>query len=721
MFSIFTKMLMLALRLRYKVKVKGLENLTPKNLDKSGGIIFLPNHPSLMDPVLVGGLLQSRFNTRPIMIEYMYYKLGINWLAKQMNSLPIPSFEEAPNSIKMKRGEKIFSELFDALRQGENLLFYPSGRTKRSGVEMIGGASGCKRILEEVPEANIVMVRTTGLWGSLLSRALTGSLPPLGIVIMQGVKIILKNLIFFTPRREVTIEFEAYNDKLPVGSDRVEFNRALEEWYNKPFLEDGDIHGEPLTLVPYSCWSKKLPEVTTKNIALKEDFDLTKVPLGIKNDVIDELAKLSGRNPSDITVDMNLARDLGLDSLDSANIVVFIETHYRITNFSPESITTVGSLMALASGLYKIASKRAVESISIENWFEDAPNRPHPKAAYGETLPELLLNNCSRMGKYIACGDSGSGVLNYNQFKLRAILVAEYIRTLPGKYVGIMLPSSVGADILFAAASLAGKIPVMVNWTVGPRHLETVVKSTNLKVILTSWKFIDRVKNIDFNGIEDLVLMLEDVKHEFGLKRKLKAAYLSKKSTNYILKHFDVDGLHEDSPAAMLFTSGTEGMPKGVPLTHKNIISNVTAALAVFNFKSDDSIYSILPPFHSFGFVATMILPLISGMKVSHFPDPTDSASIAHGIKKWGSTVLVSAPTFLKGILLAGKEGGLDTLRTLVSGAEKAPQDLYDMVDALGENINLLEGYGITECSPVLTVNRPGELVRGVGKPLDGV
>src|SRR5262249_24538023 len=141
--------------------------------------------------------------------------------------------------------------------------------------------------------------------------------------------------------------------------------------------------------------------------------------------------------------------------------------------------------------------------------------------------------------------------------------------------------------LLTLATQLAGKVPLMVNWTVGPRHLESVSKLSNVKTILTSWAFIDRLESVDFNGIEGNLFMLEDLRSKISIKAKIRATLLAKRSTKAILEHFQIDKPSEDSKAVPLFTTGTESMPKGVPLTHKNILTNQKGVLEGVPIYSD--------------------------------------------------------------------------------------------------------------------------------------
>ena len=172
----------------------------------------------------------------------------------------------------------------------------------------------------------------------------------------------------------------------------------------------------------------------------------------------------------------------------------------------------------------------------------------------------------------------------------------------------------------------------------------------------------------------------------------------------------------------VLFTSGSESLPKAVPLTHANILANLNDLCRVFEFRHDDRLIGMLPPFHSFGLVITTVLPLLAGVPVVYHPNPTEGATLARLIKAYRVTLLVGTPTFLNGIVRAVKADELDSLRAVISGAEKCPENLYEMVMRLWPHVSVVEGYGITECSPVVSVNdvtapQPGT----IGKVLPSV
>lgn len=714
--------LRMALWFRYRVTIKGFENLNEKTLTKPGGVLFLPNHPTIfVDPTLITLAIWKRFPIRPIVIEYMYYAPIANSIMKMINALPIPSFDVSTNSLKRKRSEKVLHEVVKGLENGNNFLIYPAGGVKNGPHEVIGGASGAHQVISESPNANIVLVRITGLWGSSFSKALIGKSPPMFATIWQGVKMAFKNLLFFTPRREVTIEFVPAGDEFPREASRLEMNRYLENWYNRP---DGlsktksEHPGETLQFVSYSMWKEKYLPVQMKKKAEALDVDLKEIPEEVQEKVTLQLAKMTEKSPTEISPEQELSNDLGLDSLDVADLVVFIEDKFDIHGVPVNELTTVARVMGIASGKITVQSAEE-EDEEIKSWKMPAKSE-RLTVADGKTLPEVFLNNCARKKDQQACGDIRSGILKYSTLKLRAILLAEYIKTLPGDHIGILLPASVAASVCILATQLAGKVPVMINWTVGPRHLEHVVSLSGIQKVLTSWSFIDRLANVDLANIDDLLLMLEDVRREFSLADKIKAYVRSKQSTKSILKHFKINNLSEDDRAVLLFTSGTENMPKGVPLSHKNVLYNQRKSTEVFPFHSDDVVIAMLPPFHSFGFTVSTFIPLLTGMKVAFTPDPTDGKQVAKTVQQWGGTIVCGAPTFLRNMLRAGDKETFKTLRLLVSGAEKAPTELKQMANDYGLG-KIIEGYGVTECSPVLTVNPPDEEPAGVGKPIPGI
>lgn len=722
---IVSLLLRLALFFRYRIKVKGMEHLNSKTLSKPGGVLFLPNHPAIfVDPIAITLAIWKKYQIRPMIVEYMYYYPVVNKLMRFINALPVPDFDVSSNSLKRKKSERVIQTVIDGLHNKENFLIYPAGRIKATAFEAIGGASGVHRILTEAPETNVVLVRIKGLWGSKFSRAQTTAKPLMFPTIWWGVKQVLKNFLFFIPKRQIEIEFVPAPADFPVKSTRLELNQYLEKWYNKPdglAPQIGKEPGDSLVLVPYSFWSNEVPHIhPLKPEAHSRKEDVSRIPKGIQEKIIAKLAIMTDRVPSTITPEMSLSNDLGLDSLDTAELALFLNEQFDIASVPVIELTSVGRVMGIAAKQIVCKEPMKEECSDFSKWYKPVPHKKTSMAP-GDTIPEVFLNISEMLNEEMACGDGRTGALSYKDMRLRALLLATYIKNLPGDHVGILLPASVAATLCILAVQLAGKIPVMVNWTVGPRHLETVKKLSGIEVILSSWSFIDRLEGVDLTPVEDQLVMLEDVRREFGLINKIKAYLLSKKSTKSILKSLNPKGLGADSEAVILFTSGTESMPKGVPLSHRNILENQRAAIQDIEIYSDDILFGILPPFHTFGFSVSSLLPILAGVRVAFYPDPTDGKALAHNFETWRITIMCGAPTFIKGLLKAATPEQLKTMRLCVTGAEKAPPELFEMLKAVGKKDSVLEGYGITECAPVLTMNRMDRMKKGVGQALHNV
>lgn len=688
--------------IRYRLRVRGLENIDAKTLTKKGGILFLPNHPAEIDPVLLTLILWNRFRPHPLVAENFYYLKGAHYLQTLVGAIPIPNLDRMVNKWKQKQIEKCFQNIVQGLKQGSSYLIYPAGRLKQKAEEVVGGASLTYNLVQECPEANIVLVRTTGLWGSRFSKALTGSTPDFAAIVWEGIKIVLKNLVFLTPRREVTIELEVAPPDFNLHSSRLQFNQALEKWYN--------LRGaEPLKLVSDYFWKQSYPKILVaennhKAKPVTLDPDIEREVLG----KITDLAKQASIQKTD-----HLARDLGLDSLDLAELQTFLMERYETSPLKPEEIATVEDVLRLVSQPAPAASRTVGKKLLA--WPEE-DSRPAPLPPEGSSIQEAFLKVCDRMEYHAACADERMGVITYRRLKLMTLTLSDHFRCLKGKNIGVLLPASATSYIIVMALLLADKIPVMLNWTVGVRALNHCRQEAAIQTVLSSRKFLESLTDGDLGDLDDLLLLIEDVKSSISMTSRLKGLCGLFKDAAHLLKNLKFSS---DDPAVILFTSGTESFPKGVPLSHENILSNHQAALSCIEALPSDVLYGVLPPFHSFGFSVTGLLPLLAGLRVYYAPDPTQYFAMAHDIEEWKITLFCSAPTFIKGLFHAAKPKQLESLRFAVGGAEKVHPDLFEYMEKRGAE--MLEGYGITECGPIVTLTRPGKSREGVGLPLPGI
>ena len=584
---------------------------------------------------------------------------------------------------------------------------------KHTGKEILGGASATYQILKQAKSANVVLIRTTGLWGSSFSRAYENKSPDFKKTFLYALKNLLKSCIFFMPKRKLLIQLKVNPKDFPFNQSKLEINKYLEKWYNQ-YSVNGKSHLiEPLNKVSYSCFNDKFLSLKQPK---KQYIDCNiKYSSKIEETVFSYLKKICP--DVQITKSTNLAIDLGMDSLDVADAISFLSIHYDIKQMSFEGINTVNELLELAEkGELKNSLHEEVEKKFY--WPKEKKQRPDINICEAETICQSFLKKADQMKNHIVFSDDLMGPVSYKKLKLITLVLREKIKNLPSERIGILLPSSTAAYIVILTVLLSNKVPVMLNWTLGPKPLNNMIEKTNLSVIISSWKFLEKLSNIEFGNLIKKMHLLEDIKKSISKKQKLKALLLSYKKSNRLIKKLHLNKKKSTDPAVVLFTSGTESTPKGVPLSHKNILSNQQSALKCFQLFGNDIMYGILPPFHSFGFSITGLFPILSGIKVAFYPDPTNSQALAEGIQRWKATMFCAAPSFLKGLINVATKSQLDSLRLFVSGAEKAPQWLYEKIEKEFPTKKLIEGYGITECAPIISLNRVELPPLGVGKPL---
>lgn len=677
----------------------GLEEILKSN---KKGILFLPNHPAEIDPVIIiASKLGCHFRPRPLVTEQFFFKKGIRIVMDIVRGLQIPEMTSA-NKWKEQQIEKTKIKITEALNRGDNFLIYPAGRLKRTNEERIGAAFLVYDLLRKNPDCNVVLIRTTGLWGSSFSRQPTKASPDFGKVFLRGIKTILKNGIFFTPRRSIKIELQWAPDDFPRRAEKMEFNRWLENWYNR-------YGPEPVKPISYLFWKHEIPEQVgiEEEQVVKEDLISEEKPA----DVLTYLSRITQRPIADLHPHLQLSNDLGLDSLDIGQLIVFLEDRYDIGHLALGQLKTVNDAFLAALGKKEPMFHEESEKKSI--WPQE-DLRASLEIPHGATVQEVFLKSCDRLKGAIACVDPLTEPISYQKMKQGALVLSLKIREMPGEKIGILLPSSVAAYLTILATLLAGKIPVMLNWTAGFRNLEYAAELCNLKTILSSYRFLSHADNVDLGKTDEQLILLEDVRHSISLITKLKGLFLSFQPASKI-----AGKTKEDDIAVILFTSGTETLPKGVPLTHCNVLSNHRALINSLPFNSNDISYGVLPPFHSMGFSVTGLFPILAGLKACYAPNPTNSRSLVKDIAHWKPTLFPCAPGFVKSVFQIAKEEQLKSLRMVMTGADKAPSDLKRALQGQGKIF--VEGYGVSECSPIVTIVQPGRSDKGVGQPIPHV
>jgi acyl-[acyl-carrier-protein]-phospholipid O-acyltransferase/long-chain-fatty-acid--[acyl-carrier-protein] ligase len=271
------------------------------------------------------------------------------------------------------------------------------------------------------------------------------------------------------------------------------------------------------------------------------------------------------------------------------------------------------------------------------------------------------------------------------------------------KRIAIVLPASKGAVVANLAVALAGKVPVDLNFTMGRAANESCCKRADLRVAISATQFIDRLKDFPWS---ERVLKLDEMMPR--MKSQILIWWMMSIFVPWRLLvrllQIPREGGHEE--ALLLFTSGSSGEPKGVVLTHRNIVGNVSQFSALLDAKKSDAILASLPFFHTFGSTVTLWYPLIETVRIVTHPNPLEAATNAALIERYKLTLMLATPSFLRGYMRKARPNQLRSLRLVITGAEKLPLDLAkSFEERFGQKV--FEGYGLTETSPVVSVNLP--------------
>lgn len=333
---------------------------------------------------------------------------------------------------------------------------------------------------------------------------------------------------------------------------------------------------------------------------------------------------------------------------------------------------------------------------------------------YNQTLFDSVISAHDQHGKnFIAIEDADKTKLTYQKLILASFLLGKKMKKYTSKKenVGVFLPNVAGVAPTFFGLQIFGRVPAMLNYSTGIKNLINCCKAAEIKTIFTAHKFIDKanfhhiIDALQENGIK--IIYLEDVRKNISFIDKIWAlisSYFPQKTYKKIKRVYGVSKASD--PAVILFTSGSEGLPKGVVLSHSNIQANIKQAASRVDFSPHDILFNALPVFHSFGLTGGFLLPLISGVKTVFYPSPLHYRIIPEVIYGTNATILFGTDTFLSGYAKHAHPYDFYSVRYIFAGAEKLREETRKTYsEKFG--IRIMEGYGATEAAPVIAVNTP--------------
>jgi acyl-[acyl-carrier-protein]-phospholipid O-acyltransferase/long-chain-fatty-acid--[acyl-carrier-protein] ligase len=319
------------------------------------------------------------------------------------------------------------------------------------------------------------------------------------------------------------------------------------------------------------------------------------------------------------------------------------------------------------------------------------------------TVTQAVIQAAATHGRHrVAVEDPVTGALTYKRLLIGAAVLGGKLMPMAaeGRPVGVMLPNANGAVVTILGLMTAGRVPAMINFTAGAANILAACRAAQIDTILSSRTFIEKAKLTNLAATiekEVRIVYLEDIRASVTIGDKIRGLLKAKRP------------LVERKPddwAAILFTSGSEGVPKGVVLSHRNMLANTAQAAARIDFGCEDKVFNVLPVFHSFGLTVGVVLPLVSGVRIYLYPSPLHYRTVAELIYGVNATIMFGTDTFLAGYARVAHPYDFRSLRYILAGAEpvkEATRRTY--IEKFG--LRILEGYGVTETAPALALNTP--------------
>lgn len=367
----------------------------------------------------------------------------------------------------------------------------------------------------------------------------------------------------------------------------------------------------------------------------------------------------------------------------------------------------------------------ALRDYQAEHLYDVMTDSQFKTAPINETLWHALLDaRALHGGHHKVIEDIQRAPLTYDRIVLGSLILGRKISAVtPGdRNVGVLLPNASATVVTFFGLHAFGRVPAMLNFSTGAVNMAAACMAAQVRTIITSRKFIEAGEmenDIKILSERCKIIYLEDLRESVGTGDKLRGL-MSRFFINRVLR---ANGAASDpnTPAVILFTSGSEGVPKGVVLSHRNINANRLQAAARIAFTPRDLVFNALPVFHAFGLTGGMMLPLMAGIYTFMYPSPLHYKIVPELCYDTGATVLFGTDTFLAGYAKNAHPYDFYNMRLVVAGAERLkPETRQAWMEQFG--LRVLEGYGATECSPVIAVNTPMHNRAGtVGRLMDGI
>ena len=409
--------------------------------------------------------------------------------------------------------------------------------------------------------------------------------------------------------------------------------------------------------------------------------------------------------------------------IDGAQLTPFsrLRGKIRLQNFPKIKLTLLPPQRLKVEGEMSARQRRAIAGRMLYDTMSDMifSTTNIERSLFDALIDARKLHG----GKALVVEDVKREPMSYDRLIMGSFALASPFRavSVPGEVVGVLLPNVGGVVATFFALQLAGRVPGMLNYTAGLTNIRAACVAAQIKTIITARAFVDQAKLGDvlagLVGSGCAVIYLEDIAANLGKIDKIRAFIQSK----YARRLHRREGISPNDPAVILFTSGSEGLPKGVALSHRNLLANCAQLGARIDFNASDIVLNALPVFHSFGLTGGTLLPIFNGIRTLLYPSPLHYRIVPAFAYDANATILFGTDTFLSGYARMAHPYDFYSVRYIFAGAERVRDETRkSYAEKFG--LRIMEGYGATECSPVLSVNTPMHFRAGsVGRLLPGM
>ncbi|MFA6724021.1 MAG: acyl-[ACP]--phospholipid O-acyltransferase [Lentisphaeria bacterium] len=645
----------LLLTLRYRVRISGLESCLRRGKQ---GIIFMPNHPALIDPIILCSILMGKFHLRALVSERQVRTTLLKYFHRPLHILQMPDIGAAGRSGH----DMVLKQLqtcVEALKAGDNLLFYPAGRIYRSKFESLRGNGGAARILEEYPGARVVLVRSRGLWGSDFSRA-KGYQSPFGQTLMSHLKHLLLNAVFFGPRRQVHIELVEKPADFPTIPDRDTLNRYLEDFYNQG--------AEGNTYMPYTWCEKGGARILPEPEAFSAPEDTANVPVELRDQVYDKLREMSGKK---ILRDGDfLGNDLGLEGSAINELTLWLQTEYEQPPGSISSLSTVAGLLLAAMG--ESSASLPLQEVPM-HWF--LPERQDTvKLASGENICRQFLENVSQQSTRVLLAEQELGVLTQRQLLVQALTLRQSLQAIPDKQLGLLMPPGAQRLAWYLACLLDAKLPLLLDTRIDLADIRQNLQKAKVEHILSTRQFRQNLKGASgqLAEFEDKLIYAEDLQAKSGglakFSARLRAVFCLRSVARWQPHEYAAMLPNCDNPAAEFQA-----------LTHAELLDELRLALQKLQLRQDDSLLCTLPGSSKAGLLLGLLMPLCSGLRQVYHAETRETELLLRLTAAYRISVLAGDRQTLANMLRRARVAQLTSLRLLLCHNESEDPELLEL------------------------------------------